>query len=177
MNMTLDGYVAARDGSLDWMFGRLDDELAASNARELSEVGTFLMGRRTYEGMAAHWPNADDSIAELMNRGEKVVFSSKLTEPEWENTRIASGPPEREIADLKRGVGGTIAVAGGAQLARAALATGLVDEVRLLVHPVVLGDGMALFARPMKFDLLETERFGSGVVAHTYRVAAPNGHR
>ena len=172
MHVTLDGYVAGPDGSLDWMFGRLDDELAASNARELSQIDTFLMGRRTYEGMAAHWPNVDDQIARLMNRGQKVVFSHQLTAPAWENTRVTRNPPAVEIANLKREPGGTIAIAGGAEFARAALATGLVDELRLSVHPVVLGDGLPLFDHHVELDLVDTERFASGVVTSTYRLAA-----
>jgi dihydrofolate reductase len=178
MHMTLDGYVAAPDGGLGWMFPRLNAELQDASARVLRDIDTFLMGRKTYEGMAAHWPHADGEVATLMNRAEKVVFSRTMNDVFWENTRLAALGPERELETLRALSGGTIAIAGGAEFGRSALNAGLVDEVRLTVHPVVLGDGLRLFDHHVELELVDLERFATGVVTGTYRRAqGRNGHR
>lgn len=171
MNVTLDGYVARTNGELDWMFPNIDSERTESITEGLSEIDVFLMGRVTYEGMAAHWPTADDEIAPLMNRATKIVFSRTLKKVDWENCRLAAGDPAEEIAELKRQPGTAIAVAGGARFAQSLSKQGLIDEYNLTVHPVVLGTGIPLFTDPINLKLLSTRAFDTGAVVLNYEPA------
>lgn len=169
MQVTLDGYVANTHGGLEWAFPRFDPELLSMNAAELQETDTILMGRRTYETMAAHWPTQDNPIARIMNSVEKVVFSHKLTAVSWSNTRIAKRPLAAEVAELKRAQGKHIGIAGGAQFAQAAIEARLVDEYRFLQHPVAIGQGMPLFAAPLDLDRTSSKTLASGVTLSTFR--------
>lgn len=169
MNLTLDGYVAGPDGELDWMFPNIDEELNRSIIGSLGEIDTFVMGRNTYLGMAAHWPNANDPIASLMNAASKLVFSATLTTVDWQNSSLARAEPAEELDRLKRQQGKNIGVAGGAAFAQYVSGHGLVDEYRLTIHPVVLGDGKRLFADPLTLNLIDSETFDTGAVIHTYR--------
>lgn len=171
MNITLDGYVARTNGELDWMFPNIDSERTESITEGLSEIDVFLMGRVTYEGMALHWPTADDAIAPLMNRATKIVFSRTLQKVDWENSRLATRDPAEEIADLKRQPGTAIAVAGGARFAQSLAKQGLIDEYNLTVHPVVLGTGLRLFTDPLTLKLLSTRAFDTGAVVLNYEPA------
>jgi dihydrofolate reductase len=154
MNVTLDGYVARTNGELDWMFPNIDAERTKSIVDGLREIDVFLMGRVTYEGMAGHWPTADDEIAPLMNSATKIVFSRTLSHVDWENCRLAKRDPAAEIAELKQRQGKTIAVAGGARLAQSLSKQRLIDEYNLTIHPVVLGTGLPLFTDPINLKLL-----------------------
>jgi dihydrofolate reductase len=171
MNLTLDGFAAGPGGELDWMFPNIDQELNHSIIGSLSEIDTFVMGRNTYLGMAAHWPNAKDPIAAAMNTASKLVFSKTLTTVDWRNSSLAQGDPAEELDRLKLQPGKNIGVAGGASFAQYVSGHGLVDEYRLTIHPVVLGDGIRLFAVPLKLTLIDSETFNTGAVIHTYRPA------
>jgi dihydrofolate reductase len=171
MNLTLDGYAAGPNGELDWMFPNIDEELNRSIIESLGEIDTFVMGRNTYLGMAAHWPNADDEIAATMNEASKIVFSSTLATLDWQNSSLAKAEPKEELDRLKRLAGKNIGVAGGASFAQYVSGHDLVDEYRLTIHPVVLGAGVRLFADPLKLTLIGTETFSTGAVIHTYRPA------
>jgi dihydrofolate reductase len=168
MNITLDGYAAGPGGELDWMFPGIDEELNTAIVKALSEIDTFLMGRITYEGMASHWPNADDQIARLMNAAEKVVFSTELLSVDWERSRLATSNLVEEIARLKQQPGQTIGIAGGPQFAQAVIEARLIDEYRLTIHPVVLTDGKPLFNEPQRLKLTDAQQFNTGAVVHTY---------
>jgi dihydrofolate reductase len=171
MNLTLDGYAAGPDGELDWMFPNIDEQLNRSIIRSLSDIDTFVMGRNTYLGMAAHWPNSTDPIAAEMNAADKVVFSKTLTAIDWQNSLLAQADPAEELDRLKREPGKNVGVAGGASFAQYVTGHGLVDEYRLTIHPVVLGTGIRLFAEPLKLTLLAAQTFDTGAVIHTYRAA------
>lgn len=171
MNMTLDGYVARPNGELDWMFPNIDSERTESISEGLSEIDVFLMGRVTYEGMAAHWPTADGPIAPLMNRATKIVFSRTLQKVDWANSRLATRGPAEEIKELKKQPGTAIAVAGGARFVQSLAQQGLIDEYNLTVHPVVLGTGLPLFTDPVNLKLLSTRAFGAGTVVLNYEPA------
>lgn len=101
MNTSLDGYIASRNGGLEWAFSRFDPEIMSLNAVELRELDTILMGRKTYEGMVAHWPNLNDSVAQIMNSVDKVVFSHTLKDVLWSGARLAKCSVAEEIAELK----------------------------------------------------------------------------
>jgi dihydrofolate reductase len=171
MNVSLDGYAAGPNGELDWMFPSIDAELNRSILETLDEIDTFVMGRHTYLGMAAHWPNANDEIATRMNQARKIVFSDTLATVDWENSTLAQTDPALELDQLKRQSGKNIGVAGGARFAQYVSGHGLVDEYRLTIHPVILGAGMRLFAHPLNLTLITTETFNTGAVIHTYRPA------
>jgi dihydrofolate reductase len=104
-----------------------------------------LFGRRTYEFLAARWPSRDGALADRLNGMPKYVVSSTLEDPEWNNTTVLKGDPVEEVSKLKQELHGEIVVAGSIQLARALFEHNLVDELRLLVYPVVLGTGERLF--------------------------------
>jgi dihydrofolate reductase len=133
------------------------DELQASDAQ--------LLGRKTYEGFARAWPQmAEDDFGKKMNAMPKFVVSSTLRDPEWANTTVISADLPREIGSLKQQFDGDILVAGSAQLVQGLLRERLVDELRLMVFPVVLGGGKRLFAEGLEqlpFDLVETTQTAS----------------
>jgi dihydrofolate reductase len=176
MNISLDGYVANSDGGLQWAFPRFDAELMSLNASELGETDTILMGRKTYEGMAAHWPNLSDPIARIMNAVEKVVFSRTLKDVSWSGARLAKRSLAEEVASLKRAQGKHIGIAGGATLAQGAIAAKLIDEYRLLTHPVALGQGLPLFVEPLQLERLDSAGLHSGVTITRYQPLASDLH-
>jgi dihydrofolate reductase len=113
---------------------------------ELMAADVQLLGRRTYEGFAQAWPKMmDNEFGKKMNDMPKVVVSTTLTDPEWNNTTVISGNLPDEVAALKKRYDGDVLLAGSAQLAQSLLELGLVDELRLMVFPVVLGAGKKLF--------------------------------
>lgn len=179
MNVSLDGYIAAPDGGLDW--GAPDDDVFRSHIDELRGVGVYLLGRRLYETML-YWETADRDgslddaqleWAELWKALPKVVFSTTLPAVQG-NARLASDDLEDEIERLRADPGrGNVAV-GGATLAAEAAELGLIDEYRVRVHPVLLGGGTPLFGRrerQVDLELVETRTFRSKVVLLRYRVA------
>jgi dihydrofolate reductase len=132
------------------------------------------MGRVTYEQMSSYWPQSDDPYASPMNVIPKVVFSKTLGDADasWPETRVARGELTTEIAAIKAEPGPDVIVWGGGRLAGALAAADLIDEYRLLVQPLVLGRGQALFDQlpeSRRLDLVETAPFPSGVVVHVYR--------
>jgi dihydrofolate reductase len=174
MTVSLDGFIAARDGSIDWSVP--DEELFRFHHREVQELGVHLCGRRLYETMV-YWETAEESplapeyveFARTWKALPKVVFSSTL-ESVVGNTRLASDGVGEEVARLKEEPGRDIAV-GGAGLAHACMELGLIDEWRLFVCPVVLGGGTPYFpslGKPINVELVETKTFGSRVAYLRY---------
>ena len=139
---------------------------------ELMEADVQLLGRRTYDGFAAVWPSRDGSFADKINNGPKYVVSNTLTEPEWRNTTVISGDAVEGVSKLKDATDGTILVAGSGTLVRALLAADLVDELRLMVFPTILGRGRRLFPDGidrLKLKLAESRTVGpDGVQVQVY---------
>ena len=171
MNVSLDGYVATLDGSLDWAFANFDDELAASAIDTLSRFDTGLIGRNNYLEQAAAWPNRQGAMADIVNNMHKIIFSKTLKQLEWTNCTLATGSPAEVIARLKQQPGMDIGVAGGASFAQSLSKDCLIDEYRLTVHPVVLGKGLPLFVEPLKLKLVSSKSFASGVLFLVYQLA------
>ena len=174
MGISLDGYVAGPNGQTNWGVPPEDPELKARKLEWLERVGAHLMGRITYQEMASHWPSSDSDYAPPMNEIPKVVFSKTLAEANWADSQIARGDLAEEIARLKGESGLDMIAWGGGTFAQALARDGLIDEYRLIVHPVALGGGLPLFndlAAPLHLDLMETMRFPTGRVAHVYRKA------
>ena len=169
MSVSLDGYVAPIDGSTDWIAaGRSDDALSWTEAT-VSNAGAHLMGATTYAVMAAHWPGASGPFAKPMNEIPKVVFSNSLASADWSETTIATGDLAEAVTRLKQErSGGYLLALGGARFARSLVATGLIDEYRLVVQPVVLGGGVRLFDSPLTIKPISTKAFSRGAVAHVF---------
>jgi dihydrofolate reductase len=140
---------------------------------ELTEAKVHLLGRVTYEGFAAAWPSRDGPFADKLNNDPKVVVSSTLTNPEWQNTTVLSGDVVGEVSKLKEKTDGVVLVAGSGTLAGTLLAAGLVDELRLMVFPTILGRGRRLFPDGidrLKLTLAESRAVGpDGVQIQIYR--------
>lgn len=139
---------------------------------ELMTAEIQLFGRVTYDRFASAWPSREGDFADRINQGRKYVVSSSLTDPEWENTTVISDNVAEEIARLKNETAGTILVAGSGTLVQTLLAHDLVDELRLMLFPTVLGRGQRLFpdgTNRLKFSLLESRAVGpDGVLVQTY---------
>ena len=172
---TLDGFHAGPDGAFDWP--NVDGEFHEFSIRQMNDIDTLLFGRVTYEHMAEYWPSpearaADPVTAGRMNGIRKVVFSSTLTEATWENTELVTTDPEAAIEELKRGPGeGDLALFGSSTFTAGLLGAGVVDEVRVMVNPVLLGGGMTLFAGladRVTLRLARTTTFRNGNVLLTY---------
>jgi len=174
MGISLDGYVVGPNGQTDWGLPPEDAELKTQKLEWLTRVGLHLMGRVTYEEMASHWPSSDSDYARPMNEIPKVVFSKTLTEANWADSHIARGDLAEEITSLKGEAGPHMIAWGGGTFAQALARAGLIDEYRLIIHPVALGGGLPLFkdlAAPLHLDLVDTLRFPTGRVVHSYRKA------
>jgi dihydrofolate reductase len=171
--ISLDGYVAPAKGASDHRTTREDPRVKEGKLERLSRAGTHIMGRVTYLEMASHWPKSDDEYAKPMNELPKVAFSRTLTEPaDWHDSRIAGGDLAPEIQRLREEPGGDIVAWGGGRFLQALSRAGLVDEYRLTINPIVLGDGLALFKdleSPIELELVQAETFASGTALHIYR--------
>jgi dihydrofolate reductase len=170
---SLDGHSVDEDnGMRDVMMSIDDPEQEEYFVSELSKAGTFIMGRVTYEGMAAFWPTSSHPSAGPMNDIPKVVFSRTLQSTDDWPARIASGDTAEEIAKLKAEPGGDIVVSGGTQFQRSLIRLGLVDEYRLWVLPAAAGKGEALFTgldKPQRLRLVKSTVFpSSGVLELVY---------
>jgi dihydrofolate reductase len=176
MGVSLDGLVArpGKFGAGGWGLPPEDPALKARKLDWLRDAGLHLMGRATYEEMAGFWPSSDDDYAKPMNDIPKVVFSKTLTKAVWRQSTIASGNLADEIKALKREPGNDLIAWGGATFAQSLTRLNLVDEYRLVLQPVALGDGLPLFAgltTPFVLDLIEAQAYGDGSVLHIYRPA------
>jgi dihydrofolate reductase len=178
IGVTLDGFVHGAKGYEHWGLRPEEDEVVAWKVASLREAGTHIMGRATYEAMAAVWPTTTGVYADLMNEIPKVVFSSTLTRADWAESRIASGDLAEDIDRLKREPGGVILAHGGATFVDSLIRERLIDEYRLVIHPVVIGHGTGLFSalrEPLRLDLIEARTFPSGTAIHVHRPA--KGHQ
>ena len=182
--LTLDGVMQAPGGPTEdpsggfehggWSFSFGDEDFGAAVSGWFNNAEAFLLGRKTYEIFAAHWPRVtdpDDPIASSLNARPKYVVSKTLTSAEWSNTTILSGDLVVEAARLKALPGKELQVHGSGALAQALIEADLIDEYRLFTFPVHLGSGRKLFRegmRPAALRLLDTRTTGAGVVIATY---------
>jgi len=172
--ISLDGVVEDPGGAEDYRHGgwTFEFERGADGDKfkleELMEAEAQLLGRVTYEGFAAAWTKMDDEagFAKKMNEMPKYVVSSSLEQADWQNTTILSGDPADSVATLKEKVDGVILVAGSATLVKALIENDLVDELRLMVFPVLLGEGKRLLPEGEKkhrLQLVEARTVGDGI--------------
>ena len=173
MQVSLDGFVGGPDGDLGWIFPDFSADAVAWLVDSISRAGAHVMGRHTYVDMAAHWPASREPYAPAMNDIPKIVFSRTLTNANWNKTEVRSGDLATEIGQLKSAPGENLLAHGGSSLVRSLTRAGLVDEYRLLIHPVALGKGLRLFdpAQPIRLKHVSTTTFDSGLIAAVYRSA------
>lgn len=181
MNISMDGFMADSDGGLDWHFRYWNDEMADESARQLSHADTILLGRKTYEAMAAYWPlqscndafaRQDLAFAEMMNERHKIVFSTSLTRLHWCNSALIGSDIRTEMIRLKKDKGNDILVYGSGSIVTLLMGMGMVDEYRIWKHPVALGGGKPFFSHVRHVRLMKQMHFSSGVVLLFYQVAA-----
>ncbi|HEX3640783.1 MAG TPA: dihydrofolate reductase family protein [Ktedonobacteraceae bacterium] len=177
MMVTLDGFFAGPNGEIDWHV--VDDEFNEYADDFLSSVDTLLFGRVTYQLMADYWPSPsattdDPIIADKMNQLHKIAFSKTLEKVEWNNSRLVKGNITEEIAKLKQQPGKDMAIFGSGSIVSTLTQLGLIDEYRIMVNPVVLGNGKPLFKDihdKLNLKLLRTKTFRSGNIMLCYQPA------
>jgi dihydrofolate reductase len=169
--ISLDGVIERPE---TWHFGYFNDEMGAVVGELMGGSDATLLGRQTYDEFAGYWPDADpgDPITGQMNGSRKYVVSTTLTGAAWENSTLISGDVRAELAKLKQD--SNLGTTGSATLVRWLLEEGLIDELHLLVHPVVVGHGKKLFADGAKvpLTLVSATTFTTGVLHLVYAPAA-----
>jgi dihydrofolate reductase len=188
--LSLDGVMQAPGGPEEdpsdgfdlggWLVPYADEGMGEAIVTWFETADAFLLGRKTYEIFAGHWPHVtdeNDPVATKLNALPKYVASRTLDTAEWTNTTVLTGDVVKEITELKNRPGRDLQVHGSADLIQTLIRSDLVDEYRLFVHPVVLGRGKRLFgsgAVPGALRLVDTRTTGSGIAIHTYeRAGAP----
>jgi dihydrofolate reductase len=172
---TADGYYEGPNQEFDWPV--VDDEFNQFAIEQLEEIDTLVFGRTTYEGMASYWPTPlaeqnDPMVASKMNGLSKIVVSTTLQNPTWANTRLINQNVAEEIARLKRQPGKALAIFGSSDLTVRLMKLGLIDELRIMVHPVILGAGKSVFRtadQRFGLKLLNVKQFDSGNVMLYYQ--------
>lgn len=190
--VTLDGVYQAPGGPTEdttggfrhggWLVPFFDENLGRYMSGVFEEVEAFVLGRKTYEIFAASWPKATDPgdpIASRLNALPKYVASRSLSHADWHNSTVLGGDVAAEVARLKEQPGRELQLHGSGTLAQALFDAGLIDSIRLIVFPVVLGSGRRLFAEgrtPSSFRLAEVESTPTGVTMQTLELAGPPGY-
>ena len=178
--ISVDGVIEDPGGAEDFKYGGWSFEFDRGEdgnqfkLDETNDSAALLLGRKTYEGFADAWPSREGEFADKFNNMPKYVVSSTLKDPEWTNTTVIEGDVAESVAKLRDEVDGDIVVHGSAQLTQALIENGLVDELRLMVFPVVLGSGKRLFGetsnkKPLK--LTSSKTVGDGVSIQVYERA------
>jgi dihydrofolate reductase len=178
--VSLDGVVEDPGGAEDFKYGGWTFEIDRGEGDkfkldETMDTDALLLGRKTYAGFAAAWPSREGEFADKFNTMPKYVVSSTLREPEWNNTTVLEGDPVDAVKKLKEEQDGTIVVHGSIQLAQALLEHDLVDQLNLMVFPVVLGSGRRLFGETSdkkRLQLKESRTVGDGVAILIYERTA-----
>jgi dihydrofolate reductase len=165
--ISLDGVVEAPD---QWHFPYFDDEMGAAVQAMMDGSDAMLLGRRSYEEFASYWPTSTDDFADYMNGTPKYVVSNTLTSADWQNSTLVSGDVVKELSRIKEQPGGNLSITGSGTLVVSLLRAGLLDELHLLVHPIVVGSGKRLFddGAQVPLKLVDSQTFGTGVLNLTY---------
>ena len=176
INVSLDGFMSGPHGELDWHFPYWTDAMTNYAIEQLGFADTILLGRKTYEAMAEHWPTAQsDVFSDLMNKHAKLVFSTTMRRSCWQPVRVFRSDPIGTVKAMKAMPGKSIIIYGSKSIVNALTSARLVDEYRVWIHPIVLGEGVPLFEKPtakLNLTLLRTHVFNSGVVLQVYGLDA-----
>jgi dihydrofolate reductase len=178
--VSLDGVMEDPGGAEDFQYGGWSFEISRGDEGDQFKLDeafasdALLLGRKTYEGFAEAWPSRDGDFADKFNGMPKYVVSSTLEDPEWNNSTVLEGDLEQAVAKVRNENEGDVVVHGSAQLAQWLLEHDLVDELRLMVFPVVLGAGKRLFgdtSAKKALQLADSKMVGDGVAILVYRRA------
>jgi dihydrofolate reductase len=189
MSVSIDGFVSDANGGNSWIFKTGDEKSAAWSVEEIRQAGLIIMGRKSFEEMAPYWPTATGPFAAPMNEIPKAVFTKKgfkgfdpgNTIPSeqapamtsWTEAKVYEDDLAETIRELKAESGKPIVAIGGARFMQSLIATGLIDEYHLAIHPVALGSGLPIFSgleMPLYLKLMDTSVFPGGVIAQTFCV-------
>jgi dihydrofolate reductase len=183
IGMSFDGFTSDANEKLDWLAPLAPSPDGFRIFKELRrETDTILVGRVNYEGFFQYWPKIQQDpkapaheveISRWLDEVPKVVFSTTLREVKWKNSRLAHGSAEEEVSALKRAPGGDILIQNSTRLTQCLLARDLVDEIHVVVAPVAVGQGRALFAnvgKKVELEIVSTKRFESGAIAYHLNV-------
>lgn len=179
--VSLDGVIEDPGGSEDFKYGGWSFDIARGDEGDRFKLDeafasdALLLGRVTYEGFAAAWPSRDGEFADKFNTMPKYVVTSTLEDPEWANSTVLRGDLADEVSKLKQEQDGDIVVHGSAQLVQSLLEQDLVDELRLMVYPVVLGAGKRLFgdtSAKKRLRLADSKMVGDGIAILIYQPAS-----
>jgi dihydrofolate reductase len=180
MQISLDGHVAGPNGEMDWMVWNWDEALKTYATELTKSADTFLLGRKTGEGMAVYWPTVASNpeskeedlwIADKLNTLPKVVFSKTVSTINWTNVTIASDVA-KEVAHLKQQPGKDMILYGGAGIVSSFIQQNLIDEYHLFVNPVIIGGGKTIFNNlddKLKLKLIQTTPSSTGIVILCYQ--------
>jgi dihydrofolate reductase len=178
MGVSLDGFFAGPNGEIDWHL--VDEEFNQTNIAFLDTIDTILFGRVTYQLLENYWAKevhypplsfSDQKIADQLNKASKIVFSRTLEKVEWRNSQLKKEIIPEEINALKSQPGKDICLGAGPKIISTFIKAGLIDEFRILMHPVILGNGISLFTESddkIQLKLAECKTFNSGVVLLRY---------
>jgi dihydrofolate reductase len=179
--VSLDGVMEDPGGSEDFKYGGWTFEIERGEdgdkfkLDETMDADALLLGRRTFDGFAEAWPSREGEFADKFNNMPKFVVSSTLKDPDWNNSTVLEGELADSVAKLRDEIDGDIVVAGSAQLVQGLIDNGLVDELRLMVFPVVLGSGKRLFGETNdkhSLKLTDSKFVGDGVAILIYQPAS-----
>lgn len=171
--VTLDGFFEGLNGNLDWFV--VDEEFFDYVNEMFKSVDTILFGRKTYQMMESYWPAAEDNdptITHLMNKLPKIVFTKTLEKAEWNNSKIIRENLEEEIHEMKKLPGKDMVIFGSGDIVSFLTNRGLIDEYRIILNPVILGEGNPMFKNindKVKLNLFKTKKLKSGVIILYYQ--------
>ncbi|GGO74203.1 dihydrofolate reductase family protein [Nonomuraea cavernae] len=178
INVSLDGYITTPAGDIDWRFA--DEEFERHIDTLLESIDGMVFGRTAFEQLAAYWPTAGNEVSATQRRRmhelPKYVLSRTAQHAEWHNSHLLGDDPAAALGDLKRQGGRDLALFAGGQAATSAIRLGVLDQLRLMVNPVLLGGGTRLFDGTYPtadLRLTDTRRFASGALLLTYDLTAP----
>jgi len=172
VQMTVDGYIAGKNGEMDWTARDWDDELKKYVGGITEPVDCIILGRKLAQGFIPYWAShPDEEGADKINGTKKVIFSKTLEKSEWDNAVLAKGDLVDEIAKLKKQGGKDIIAYGGATFVSALIKHRLIDEFHLFINPTAIGSGLSIFKEldiKQNLTLIKSKSYGSGIVVLNY---------
>lgn len=174
--VSLDGSISGPNGEIDWFVNIADKEFENYSVSLINSIDTMLFGRITYQLMESYWPNAttatdDQRIIDAMNNYQKIVFSKTLNKVDWKNSRLVKGNLIDEVIQLKKQSGKDMVIYGSGSIVSILAQKNLIDDYRIFVSPIVLGNGKPLLSNikeKINLKLLEMRKFNSGLVLLHY---------
>ena len=178
INMTLDGFVGDSKGELNWMLPEVDEKQIQYLHELTNSIDTIILGRVMATEGIPYWEsvakskskNEEVAYANLFVKTRKIIFSKTLKSFEGENTSIENGNLKKAITQLKAESGKDIMVYGGARFVLSLIEQNLIDELHLFIHPVAIGNGLPIFGKKSKFELVKSEAYNNGIVLHLYKL-------